>query len=308
MQDKGIPPGLGGAAPSLPTRTLRRILATGSIVVPGVTDALSARLVERAGFPAAYVTGAGLANSVFGLPDVGLVSRTELIDHVGRIREACRLPLIVDADTGFGGPLSVMRSVYQLERAGASAVQIEDQQDPKRCGHFEGQRLVTPEEMEQKIEAATRARSSPDLMIIARTDARNVVGLDAAISRAEAYLEAGADALFVEAPRSEEELAVVGSAFPGVPLVANLVEGGKTPLLPTARLEELGYRIILRASLLLRTMVTAAREALERLAADEADPAIEDRMISWGDRQELVMLDEFDSLADDIRTERGGTV
>ncbi|MDE0289047.1 MAG: isocitrate lyase/phosphoenolpyruvate mutase family protein [bacterium] len=308
MQDKGIPPGLGGAAPALPTRTLRRILAAGSIVVPGVTDALSARLVERAGFPAAYVTGAGLANSVFGLPDVGLVSRTELVEHVGRIREACRLPLIVDADTGFGGPLSVMRSVYQLERAGASAVQIEDQQDPKRCGHFEGQRLVTPPEMAEKIEAAARARSNPDLMVIARTDARNVMGLAEAISRAEAYLAAGADALFVEAPRSEAELAVVGSAFPGVPLVANLVEGGKTPLLPTARLEELGFRIILRASLLLRSMVSAAREALARLAADEADPAIEDRMISWGERQELVMLDEFDSLADDIRTERGGTV
>ncbi len=290
------------------SRTLRRILTGGSIVVPGVTDALGARMVEQAGFPAAYVTGAGLANSVFGLPDVGLVSRTELIDHVGRIREASRLPLIVDADTGFGGPLSVMRSVYQLERAGAAAVQIEDQQDPKRCGHFEGQRLVTPTEMAEKIEAATRARSSPDLMLIARTDARNVVGLAEAISRAEAYLAAGADALFVEAPRSEAELAVVGSAFPGVPLVANLVEGGKTPLLPTARLEELGFSIILRASLLLRTMVTAAREALALLAADEADPAIEDRMLSWEERQELVMLDEFDSLADEIRTERGGTV
>lgn len=308
MPDKEVPPGLGGTAPSFPTRALRRSLAAGSIVVPGVTDALSARLVERAGFPAVYVTGAGLANSVFGLPDVGLVSRTELIDHVGRIREACRLPLIVDADTGFGGPLSVMRTVYQLERAGASAVQIEDQQDPKRCGHFEGQRLVTPTEMAEKIDAASRARSDPDLMVIARTDARNVMGLSEAISRAAAYLAAGADALFVEAPRSEEELAEVGSAFPGVPLVANLVEGGKTPLLPTARLEELGFGIILRANLLLRSMVTAARDALAALAVDQTDPALEDNMITWEERQELVMLDEFDSLADDIRTERGGTV
>lgn len=308
MSGKKLPPGLGGPAPTCPTRTLRRVLASRTIVVPGVTDALSARMVERAGFPAAYVTGAGLANAVFGLPDVGLISRTELIDQVGRIREACRLPLIVDADTGFGGPLSVMRSVYQLERAGASAVQIEDQQDPKRCGHFEGQRLVAPTEMAEKIDAAIRARSNPDLMVIARTDARNVMGLHEAISRAEAYLGAGADALFVEAPRSEDELAEVASAFPGVPLVANLVDGGKTPLLPTARLEELGYRIILRASLLLRSMVTAAREALATLAADQTDPALQDRMITWEERQELVMLDEFDSLADDIRTERGGTV
>ena len=277
-------------------------------MIPGVTDALSARLVERAGFPAAYITGAGFANSVFGLPDVGLVTRTELARHVGRIREACRLPLIVDADTGFGGPLSVMRSVHQLERAGASAVQIEDQQDPKRCGHFEGQRLVGSAEMAEKVDAAVRARSNPDLMIIARTDARNVIGLDEAISRAEEYLAAGADALFVEAPRSEDELAEVASAFPGVPLVANLVEGGKTPLLPSARLEQLGYRIILRANLLLRSMVTAAREALAALAADQTDPALEDRMMTWEERQELVMLDEFDSLADDIRTSRGDTV
>lgn len=302
------PPGLGGPTPSCLTRALRREIATRSIVVPGVTDALSARLVERTGFPAAYITGAGLANSVFGLPDVGLVTRTELVQHVGRIREACRIPLIVDADTGFGGPLSVMRTVHQLERAGASAIQVEDQQDPKRCGHFEGQRLVSPTEMTEKIDAAVRARSDPELMIVARTDARNVMGLDEAISRAEAYLAAGADALFVEAPRSEEELAVVATAFPGVPLVANLVEGGKTPLLPTAHLEKLGYRIILRANLLLRSMVTAARDALATLAADQTDPALEDRMITWEERQELVMLDEFDSLADDLRASRGETL
>ena len=308
MPGKELPPGLGGPAPTCPTRTLRRVLATRTIVVPGVTDALSARLVERAGFPAAYVTGAGLANSVFGLPDVGLVTRSELTEHVMRIRDGCRLPLIVDADTGFGGPLSVMRSVHHLERAGASAVQIEDQQDPKRCGHFEGQRLVASTEMAEKIDAAIRARSNPDLVIIARTDARNVIGLREAISRAEAYLAAGADALFIEAPRSEHELAEVASAFPGVPLVANLVEGGKTPLLPTARLEQLGYRIILRANLLLRSMVTAAREALEALAADQTDPALEGRMITWEERQELVMLKEFDSLADDIGKGRGGTV
>ena len=308
MPRSQLPPGLGGPRASAPPRALRTLLATGTIVVPGVIDGLTARLVERAGFPAAYVTGAGFANSAFGLPDVGLVARSELTDHVRRLREACRIPLIVDADTGFGGPLSVMRSVHQLERAGAAAIQIEDQQDPKRCGHFEGLRLVSASEMEEKIEAATRARSDPDLMIIARTDARSVAGLDEALSRAEAYLAAGADALFVEAPRSEEELARVATEFPGVPLVANLVEGGKTPLLPTDRLEELGYRIILRANLLLRSMVTAAREALAALAADQTDPALEDRMMSWEERQELVMLDEFDSMADDIRASRGDTV
>lgn len=282
------------------------MLEAGSIVVPGVIDGLTARLVEQAGFPAAYVTGAGFANSAFGLPDVGLVARSELTEHVRRLREACRIPLIVDADTGFGGPLSVMRSVHQLERAGAAAIQIEDQQDPKRCGHFEGQQLVAVSEMEEKIGAATRARSDPDLMIIARTDARGVAGLDEAVSRAAAYLAAGADSLFVEAPRSEEELARVGTEFDGVPLVANLVEGGKTPLLPTRRLEEMGYRIVLRANLLLRSMVTAARDALERLAADETDPSLEAGMVTWEERQELVMLEEFDSLADDIRATRKG--
>ena len=275
-----------------------------TIVVPGVIDGLTARLVEQAGFPAAYVTGAGFANSAFGLPDVGLVTRSELTDHVRRLREACRIPLIVDADTGFGGPLSVMRSVHQLEKAGAAAIQIEDQKDPKRCGHFEGHRLVSVSEMEEKIDAATRARSDPDLMIIARTDARGVEGLDEALSRAGAYLAAGADALFVEAPRSEMELARVAKTFPGVPLVANLVEGGKTPLLPTDRLEQMGYRIVLRASLLLRSMITAARYALARLAADETDPRLEESMVTWEERQQMVMLEEFDSLADDIRTRR----
>ena len=224
-----------------------------------------------------------------------------------RIREACRLPLIVDADTGFGGPLSVMRSIHQLERAGAAAIQIEDQQDPKRCGHFEGQRLVAVGEMEDRIEAATRARSNPDLMIIARTDARNVMGFGETVERAGAYLAAGADALFLEAPRSESELAQVGTEFPGIPLVANLVEGGKTPLLPADRLEEFGYRIILRANLVLRSMVAAARDALATLAADDTDPALEDRMLSWEERQELMRLNEFDSLADDIRAARKGT-
>ena len=301
------PPGLGSPSRSDPPRALRAAVEGGAIVVPGVTDALTARLVEQAGFAAAYITGAGFANSAFGLPDIGLVTRTELTEHVRRIREACRLPLIVDADTGFGGPLSVMRSIHQLERAGAAAIQIEDQQDPKRCGHFEGQRLVAVGEMEEKIEAATRARSNPDLMIIARTDARNVMGFGEAMERAGAYLAAGADALFLEAPRSESELAQVGTEFPGVPLVANLVEGGKTPLLPADRLEEFGYRIILRANLVLRSMVAAARDALATLAADDTDPALEDRMLSWEERQELMRLNEFDSLADDIRAARKGT-
>ena len=299
-----VPPGLGGARPSARPEGLRALLEAGAIVVPGVIDGLTSRLVERAGFPAAYITGAGFANSAFGLPDVGLVTRSELTEHVRRVREACRIPLIVDADTGFGGPLAVMRSVHQLEQAGTAAIQIEDQQDPKRCGHFEGQRLVSVSEMEQKIEAATRARSNPDLMIIARTDARGVAGLDEAMSRARAYLSAGADALFIEAPRSEDELARVANEFPGVPLVANLVEGGKTPLVPTPRLEELGYRIVLRANLVLRSMITAARDALARLAAGEGDPGLEQHMVTWEERQELVMLEEFDSLADDIRATR----
>ena len=298
MSEIPIPPGLGQVANNR-TASLRRELEQHAIVVPGITDVITARLVERAGFPAAYVTGAGFANVAFGLPDVGLVSMSDVVAHVDRISAGCRLPLIVDADTGFGDALAVMRTVHLLERAGASAIQIEDQAMPKRCGHFEGHVLVEPEEMVARIQGAKLGRSDPELMIIARTDARGVHGLDEALRRSLAYIAAGADAIFVEAPRSAEELRRIATELPDIPLVVNVVEGGKTPQLPAAELEEIGYRIILRANLVLRTMLVAAQNALASLAAGKEPPA--DQILGWDERQQLVNLHEFDAIADDLR-------
>jgi 2,3-dimethylmalate lyase len=269
-----------------------------------VANALTARLAEQAGFECCFVTGAGLANTQFGLPDVGLLSMTEVDYEAARIIDAVSVPVIVDADAGYGGPLSVMRTVHALERSGAAAVQIEDQASPKRCGHFDGQTLVDVEEMVAKIRAAVHARSDPEFAIIARTDARAVEGLDQALARGSRYVEAGADVIFVEAPQTVDELRRIPSELPGVPMMVNIVEGGKTPQLPAAELEALGYRLVLHANLLLRVTVHAARDALSYLRDNGESTGLTDRMITWDERQSLVNLKDFDDLEDDLR---GGT-
>lgn len=296
-----IPYGVGpGAGPRAKRTALRQALNAGRpLILPGVSDALGARLVETAGFPAAYATGAGIANAQFGVADVGLVSLGEVTAQAGRIIDATGSPVIVDADTGFGGALSVMRTTHLLESAGAAGIQLEDQTMPKRCGHFDGHGLVETREMVAKVIAATRARSSSGddaLVIIARTDARGVEGLDDAIRRCHAYLKAGADVLFLEAPRTEEELARVGAEFKGVPLVANIVEGGRTPQLPAAELHALGFTVILFANFLMRVMARAGQEALAHLldTGDTSDYA--DRTLAWGDRQALFALPGLDAL------------
>ena len=265
-------------------------------MVVGAVNALGARLVEQAGFECCYVTGAGLANSQFGLPDIGLVALTEVTDETARICDAVDIPVIVDADTGFGGPLSVMRTVHLLERAGAAGIQIEDQAMPKRCGHFSGQQLVEPEEMLARIEAARSARSDPDLVLIARTDARSVLGLTEALDRARLYAEAGADVIFVEAPRSVDELGRIPPAVAGTPTIVNVVEGGKTPQLPLRDLSEMGYRLVLHANLLLRVMLRSGQEALGRLADEGTSLGLLDQVLGWEQRQELVDLQRFDEL------------
>ncbi len=262
----------------------------------GAVNALSARLVERAGFACCFVTGAGLANAQFGLPDIGLVSITELVEEAARICDAVDIPVIVDADTGFGGPLSVMRTVHLLERAGAAGIQIEDQAMPKRCGHFAGQRLVAPSEMLSRIAAARRARADPDLVIVARTDARSVVGIDEALSRARLYSEAGADVLFVEAPRTVEELRRIPAELAGTPVLLNVVEGGKTPQLPLEELQEMGYRLILHANLLLRVMLKAGQNALAHLYERGTSIDLGQQILPWEQRQALVGLERFDDL------------
>ena len=244
------------------TAWLRERVRTGPLLVlPGIANALGARIVEDLGFEALYVSGAGIANTFLGAPDIGLVTLSDLAAHVAAIRDAVEIPLVVDADTGFGNALSVVHTVRVLERAGADALQLEDQVSPKKCGHFEHKSVIAKDEMIQKIKAAVDTRSS-DIVIIARTDARSVEGLDAALDRARAYQDAGADAVFVEAPQSAEELLSLPVRLRASHVV-NLVEGGKTPLLP---LSELGdFRIALFANLSLQASMFAMNQVLGEL-------------------------------------------
>ena len=226
--------------------TLRRLIGgQDTIVAPGAYDALSARIIEQAGFPAVYMTGFGTSASLLGRPDVGLLTMSQMVDHARRLAQAVDVPLIADADTGYGNALNVIRTVQEYERAGVSAIHIEDQIMPKKCGHMENKQVIAASEMAEKIHAATEARASVDFLIIARTDSRAVEGLDSALRRARCYREAGADMLFVEAPQSEDEISQVARAFPDVPLLFNWAEGGKTPPMPLDRLKELGYRLVI---------------------------------------------------------------
>jgi 2-methylisocitrate lyase-like PEP mutase family enzyme len=234
-------------------------------VVPGVYDALSARVAARAGASVIYMTGFGVAGAGFGVPDIGIVSAAEMIERVGVIAQACDgVPLIADGDNGHGGPLNAAALARAYERAGASCIQLEDQVFPKRCGHMEDKDVVTRSEAVQKIRAAAEARGSSDFKIMARTDARATHGLDEALARGEAFLKAGADILFIEAPRTGEEMRKIAETFAGVPLVANMVEDGKTPLLSVGELESLGYRIVLYP---ISALLTVTRR-LEEIYAD----------------------------------------
>ena len=257
--------------------TLRELLAKGPLIAPGAYDALTARIAVQAGAKAVYMTGFGVAGSLLGVPDIGIVSATEMADRVRALAAAAApVLLIADGDNGHGGIANVERLVRSYEQAGAAAIQLEDQVLPKRCGHMDGKEVVPVEEGAAKLKAAVHARDSRDFLIIARTDARSVTGLDDALRRAEAYHEAGADLLFVEAPQSETELRAIAERFQGIPLVANMVEDGKTPMLSAAELGALGFRLILfPISSLLATARTAQRVYANLLALGEPDPAIE---------------------------------
>lgn len=221
---------------------LRSALAEGRfLLAPGIYDMISARIADRMGFPALYATGFGTVASHLGLPDVGLATCTDMVSRMGTFARGCHTPVIADADTGYGGLLNVRHTVQGYEAVGVAAIQLEDQEAPKKCGHTPGRRVIPAEEMVRKIRVAVEARTSPDFLIIARTDARSSLGLAEAIRRARLYAEAGADILFVESPESEAEMAEIGRALRGVPLLANMVEGGRTPLLSPRRLQELGY-------------------------------------------------------------------
>jgi 2-methylisocitrate lyase-like PEP mutase family enzyme len=259
-----------------------RLRGTGIIVAPGVYDALGALLAEQAGFEALYLSGASIAYTRLGRPDVGLVTASEVENTTANIADRVALPLIVDADTGFGNALNVCRTVRLFERAGASAIQLEDQVTPKRCGHLEGKTVVSASEMQGKIRAALDARASPDTLIIARTDAVAVEGLEPALERAERYLEAGADVLFIEALRSVDEMKQALARFcDRVPLLANMVEGGKTPLQPAADLQALGFSIAIFPGGLARALAFAAREYFAALRRDGSTAAQRGRMLDF---------------------------
>ncbi len=274
---------------------LRALLARGGLLIaPGVYDGLSARIAESAGFDALYVSGGAIARGM-GYPDVGLVTQTEMVKRLEEIRAVTRLPLIVDADTGYGNALNVIRTVRAYERAGAAALHLEDQVEPKRCGHYEGKQIVGVHEMAQKVRAAIAARENPALLLIARTDARAVVGLEEAIARSNAYAEAGADVIFVEAPQSLEEIERIAREV-RAPLLINMFWGGKTPLVPPEQLAELGYRIMIVPSDLQRAAIRAMQRAAAVLRQQGSTAAIADEMVSFAEREQVIGLAEVEEL------------
>jgi 2-methylisocitrate lyase-like PEP mutase family enzyme len=266
-----------------------------AILVPGAPNALAARVIADLGFEAIYVTGAGVTNMSLGLPDLSFVDLTQIVQHTMAIRNVTDLPLVVDADTGFGNAVNVAHTIRMLERAGANAVQIEDQKMPKRCGHFAGKELVAPQEMAAKVKAAVDARRSDELLIIARTDARATEGFQAALDRAALYVEAGADVIFIEAPESEEEVRRIPVSLP-VPQLVNLVVGGRTPIFGQAELAEIGFAMVLYANVALQGAILGMQNALGalvRVGRMDEDGAI---VASFAERQRLVRKNYYDEL------------
>jgi 2,3-dimethylmalate lyase len=279
-----------------PRSRLRELLAAPApLVAPGAYDALSARLVEQAGFDAVYMTGFGTTASLIGRPDVGLLSGAEMVDNARRIAAAVEVPVIADADTGYGNAINVVRTVQLYEQAGVAGIQLEDQVMPKRCGHMSGKALIGSDEMAGKVRAAVAARQDPDLVVIARTDAVAVTGVDDALDRARAYAEAGADLLFVEAPTSESDIERVAAELQGVaPLVFNWAEGGRTPPLSLARMSELGFSLVIYPIGTLLAATAGIRSLLESLRRDGV-PSL-DGLPAFGEFTELIGLPEVQQL------------
>lgn len=275
------------------TTHLKALIRRPEIVLcPGVYDAYLARAVEQAGFEALYMTGAGVSHARLGMPDLGLLSFSEMLDQAYRIADAVDIPLIADADTGYGNAINVMRTIRAYERAGVAGCHIEDQEMPKRCGHFDEKRVVSTTEMLGKLAAALDARTDEDFVIIARTDARGVLGLEEALDRARAYAEAGADVIFVESPRSEEELERIGRSV-DAPLLANMVETGLTPLLPAERLERLGFSVVIHPGAIGRFIGMQLRPFLRRLREEGSTISQLDGMLDFESQNAVVGLPEM---------------
>jgi len=276
------------------TKRFRELIAASPVMLPGVPNAAMARQAERVGFEAVYVSGAGLANATAGVPDIGLLTLTEVVRLAGYIAKAVKIPAIVDADTGFGGSENVARTIHELEAAGLAGCHIEDQEFPKRCGHLAGKSLIDVEEMTERIKAAVAARRDPDFMIIARTDARAVEDFDRTVNRAQRYIEAGADAIFPEALQSEEEFRDFASEI-DVPLLANMTEFGKSPLLSFQDLAKFGYRMVIFPQSAFRVSMKASEKFLQALKASGTQ---KEWMNEMQTREELYKLLDYDPTAE----------
>lgn len=278
------------------TSRLKALLARKqAAILPGTPNALFARVIEDLGFDGVYITGAGIANMSLGVPDIGLVTLSEIADHVAMICDAVSVPVFADADTGFGNPVNMTRTVRVLERAGAAGIQVEDQIFPKKCGHFEGKDVIPLGEMVQKIKAAVDSRHDGDFQIVARTDVRAVRGFEEGLERAHAFIEAGADATFVEAPVSVDELARIAKLLP-VPQVANIVFGGLTPELGQQKFGELGFGCVLYANAALQAALKASHDVLQALKREGSLASVADRLAGFDIRQQTVAKPRYDEL------------
>jgi 2-methylisocitrate lyase-like PEP mutase family enzyme len=275
-------------------KVLRQLLDRPEILVaPGAVDALTGRLIEEAGFNALYASGAGIANAQFGFPDIGLLTLTEMIETIGRIVKAVNIPVIADADTGYGNALNVSRTIQVYEDAGVAAIQLEDQVTPKKCGHFNGKEVISAEEMLQKINAAVKTRK--EMLIVARTDSLATHGIEEAVRRANLYIKAGADLIFVEAPTQKDQIAALPKQI-GAPLLFNMTEGAKTPAMTHDELQEMGYEVVIHPNLALRVSARAIQSALSVLQKTKSSELLLASMLDWDERQRLVRLPEWEAL------------
>lgn len=281
------------------TKTFRKLFETEKIIVaPGAHDALTARVIEKCEFKAIYMTGYGQAASHLGRPDVGMICFTEMRDRAMNMADAVSIPVIADADTGFGNAVNTMRTIKSYQKAGVAAIQLEDQVSPKRCGHMIGREVVSKEEMVGKIKAAVDARYDPDFMVIARTDARTVHGIDEALERALAYEEAGADIIFVESPESKEEMIKINQTITKAYTLANMVEGGRTPLLPNDELAAIGYKLVIYPTASTYVTAKAMFNLMNGLKKDGTTAKMIDEMVTFPEFNELIGLGEVNALGE----------
>jgi methylisocitrate lyase len=286
------------------TTHLRELIEAEDILpVMGAYDALSASLVEQAGGDAVYMSGSSVATSVHGYPDVGLTTMTEMADRARQMATAVDIPVFCDADTGYGNPLNVRRTVEEYETAGVAGLHIEDQTFPKKCGHFEDKDVIPTEEMVQKLRAATDAREDDDFTIIARTDARAVHGFDDAVARSRAYVDAGADVLFFEAPTDEDELRKVGDAFDDVPLLANMTEGGKTPLYSAAEFADFGFDVVIYPATAFKAAAKAMQDVYAEIAETGTQAGVMDKLVTWQGRNDITGLEDMIELEQQYATD-----